>query len=320
MRRVAILLVALLSASYVQSPALAALNCTISQTNIAFGNVDILSGSAVDVTGTITITCSGVAPPSSALRFCTNIEAGPDVSGSQRRMASGVNRLLFDLYTDAARTVPWGSWATGFKTAGSQNDFNGVGGTINQTITVYARLLSNQQTAATGSYTETFSGGNSTSMRYDRNPSSGNCPIGNSTALAPSWNVTATILQNCRVSATNLNFGTVAVLNSNVDASSTLTVSCTNGTPYNVGLSAGTGAGATVSSRKMTSAGGATIAYSLYANGSRTTVWGNTVAADTVSGTGSGLAQNYTVFGRVPAQTTPAPATYSDSIVATVTY
>ena len=50
-----------------------------------------------------------------------------------------------------------------------------------------------------------------------------------------------------------------------------------------------------------------------------TIVWGDTGAA-TVSGTGNGASQSYTVFGQVPAQTTPAPAAYSDTITVTVTY
>jgi spore coat protein U-like protein len=121
------------------------------------------------------------------------------------------------------------------------------------------------------------------------------------------------------VSASTLNFGSQGVLTANVDQSSTVQVQCTNTTPYNIGLNAGTGAGATVAVRKMTS-GGATINYSLYTDNGRTTVWGNTVGTDTVSATGSGASQSYTVFGRVPAQTTPAPATYTDTITVTVTY
>ena len=74
-----------------------------------------------------------------------------------------------------------------------------------------------------------------------------------------------------------------------------------------------------MTTRKMTS-GANTINYSLYQNSSRTTVWGNTVGTNTVSGTGSGLGQALTVYGRVPPQTTPAPGTYTDTIVATVTY
>jgi spore coat protein U-like protein len=135
------------------------------------------------------------------------------------------------------------------------------------------------------------------------------------------FTVQITIVANCIInSASTLNFGGAqGVLAANVDQTSTISVQCTNTTPYNVGLNAGTGAGATVAVRKMTS-GGNTINYSLYTDAARSVVWGNTVATDTVSATGSGAAQSYTVYGRVPPQTTPAPATYTDTITVTVTY
>jgi spore coat protein U-like protein len=66
--------------------------------------------------------------------------------------------------------------------------------------------------------------------------------------------------------------------------------------------------------------GAATISYSLFSNAGRTTNWGNTVGTDTVASTGTGASQSFTVFGRVPPQTTPAPATYTDTITVTVTY
>ena len=74
-----------------------------------------------------------------------------------------------------------------------------------------------------------------------------------------------------------------------------------HGTTYNVGLNAGTGIGATVAARKMSS-GASTLVYTLYSNSTRTTVWGNTVGTDTVSCAGTGIVQNYTVYGRAPAQ------------------
>ncbi|MGB9369466.1 MAG: spore coat U domain-containing protein [Xanthobacteraceae bacterium] len=132
--------------------------------------------------------------------------------------------------------------------------------------------------------------------------------------------VQATITATCTInSASTLNFGTLGVLASNTDQTSTLQVTCTNTTPYNIGLDVGTGSGATVAVRKLTS-GGATVNYTLYSDSGRTTVWGNTVSTDTVAGTGSGSAQNYTVYGRIPAQTTPAPGNYADTITVTVTY
>jgi spore coat protein U-like protein len=135
------------------------------------------------------------------------------------------------------------------------------------------------------------------------------------------FTVQVTITASCTiVSTATLNFGgSVGVLTANVDVSTTLQVQCTNTTPYNIGLNAGIGTGATVASRLMTS-GANTITYSLYKDSGHVTVWGNTVGIDTQAATGTGAAQTYTVYGRIPPQTTPAPATYSDTITVTVTY
>ena len=134
------------------------------------------------------------------------------------------------------------------------------------------------------------------------------------------FTVQATITATCTInSAATLNFGTQGILTANVDQTSTIAVTCTNTTPYNVGLDAGTGSGATVASRKLTS-GGATLNYTLYSDSGRTTVWGNTVSTDTLAGTGNGASQSLTVYGRLFSQTTPAPGTYTDTITVTVTY
>ena len=58
----------------------------------------------------------------------------------------------------------------------------------------------------------------------------------------------------------------------------------------------------------------------LYSNSGRTVVWGNTVGTNTIAGTGNGSVHNLTVYGSVPAQTTPAAGTYTDTITVTVTY
>ena len=134
------------------------------------------------------------------------------------------------------------------------------------------------------------------------------------------FGVQVALTATCTInSAPALNFGTQGILSANVDQTSTIQVTCTNSTPYNMGLNAGTGSGATVATRKLTS-GGATVNYTLYSDSGRSTVWGNTVSTDTAAGTGNGGAQSYTVYGRIPTQTTPAPGTYTDTITVTVTY
>jgi spore coat protein U-like protein len=135
-----------------------------------------------------------------------------------------------------------------------------------------------------------------------------------------SFQVQLTIEAQCLInSASTLSFGTQGVLSANVDQTSTIQIQCTDTTPYTIGLDAGTGAGATVATRKLTG-GGSTINYSLYTNAGRTSVWGTTIGSNTVASTGTGAAQSFTVYGRIPAQTTPAPATYTDTITVTVTY
>ena len=143
----------------------------------------------------------------------------------------------------------------------------------------------------------------------------------NGTATA-TLNVTLTLQANCTISATPLNFGTNGVLASALNQQTNVAVTCTNTTPYNVGLDAGTVAGSTVASRLMagTTTGntGTTVGFELYQDAGRATVWGNTQGTNTVAGTGTGSAQSISIYGQVPAQATPQPDTYQTTVTATV--
>jgi len=144
--------------------------------------------------------------------------------------------------------------------------------------------------------------------------------VSNAATTTATFPAQITITASCTInSASTHDFGSQGVLTANVDQTSTIQVQCTNTTPYNIGLNAGTGTGATVAARKMTN-GANTVTYALYSDSGRATVWGNTVGTDTVAASGNGAAQSYTVYGRVPPQTTPAPAVYTDTITVTVTY
>ncbi|MDX3805180.1 MAG: spore coat U domain-containing protein [Bosea sp. (in: a-proteobacteria)] len=133
------------------------------------------------------------------------------------------------------------------------------------------------------------------------------------------FQVQINIQANCAViSASDLNFGNTGVLSTNIDSTSNISVQCTTSTPYTIGLNQGVNGGS-VTTRQMAGSGGL-INYSLFRDSGRTQNWGSTAGTDTVAGVGNGAAQNYTVYGRVPAQTTPAPALYTDTITVTVTY
>lgn len=129
------------------------------------------------------------------------------------------------------------------------------------------------------------------------------------------------VLQNdCIISATDLDFGTHGVLDTNIDQTSTISVTCTNTAGYNVGLNAGSATGSTIANRLVISPANDTVGYQMYRDSNRTLVWGDTVGTDTVSGTGTGAAQSLTVYGRVPPQATPAAATYTSNVIATITF
>jgi spore coat protein U-like protein len=132
--------------------------------------------------------------------------------------------------------------------------------------------------------------------------------------------VTATVLTSCLVDATSLVFGNYdAAAGTALDVNNTVTATCTTGTSYDIGLDAGTGSGATIASRKMTF-GANLLNYSLYQNVGRTTVWGDTIATDTLAATATALPTIHTVYGRVfGSQNVPAGA-YNDTINVTLTY
>ncbi|WP_234703203.1 spore coat U domain-containing protein [Sphingobium chlorophenolicum] len=133
--------------------------------------------------------------------------------------------------------------------------------------------------------------------------------------------VSATVLNVCLVSATNMAFGTYDPTSSvPTDATSSVSVTCTPGTLFNVGLNAGATGGATVTTRQMLK-GASPLNYSLYSNAGRTTNWGNTSGSDTVSQTSAGITpMAFTVYGRIPAQQSAASGNYTDTITVTVSY
>lgn len=134
------------------------------------------------------------------------------------------------------------------------------------------------------------------------------------------FTVTATVLPACTVVGGNtLAFGIVSPGNQ-ADGSVSVTATCTVGTPYTLSLNAGAGAGATMTQRQMTS-GSDTLVYGLYRDAARTQPWGDgTGGSSTVSSTGTGLAQAFTVYGRVPSSANAAVGVYLDTVTVTATY
>lgn len=132
--------------------------------------------------------------------------------------------------------------------------------------------------------------------------------------------VSLTVVGTCAVAATPMVFGpSSSSINAPVDAEATLEVVCTAGTPWDVTLDAGTGAGANHASRKLTNAAdNSTVDYSLFTDAGRTNVWDE--SGGQVTGVGDGSAQDIPVYGQVFAPQTASQGDYTDTIVVTLTF
>jgi len=131
------------------------------------------------------------------------------------------------------------------------------------------------------------------------------------------FTVSATVLSICTVAALPLNFGNYdPTSGSALDGTTTVTATCTLSLPYTIGLD--NGVNASGSQRRMALLT-AFLNYELYKDASRTQRWGNS-GAELASGTGNGLAQNLTVYGRVAGGQAVAAGAYVDVITVTITF
>jgi spore coat protein U-like protein len=300
-------------------------SCSFSANNMNFGAVDILSGTPVNSTSTIGVNCSGgLLDLGKRLLICPDIGAGSGgaSSAAARQMLNGTSSLNYQLYSDTGRSVVWGSSTWSYPSRAPVYAFtmallNGslIGATGN--MTVYGAALGTPSTAAPGSYTSSFTS-TSTSFYYSYS-SATTCTAPSGTIGTASFSVNASVAANCLVSVQNVDFGTQGVLSTNVDATGSVTATCTSGTTYTISLNGGT-TNAAPTARKMTK-GAETVTYGLYKDTNRSQPWGDAnTPGSTVAGTGTGSAQLLTVYGRVPPQTTPSPGVYTDTVVVTLTY
>lgn len=130
---------------------------------------------------------------------------------------------------------------------------------------------------------------------------------------------------SCTITSTAITFATYDPLSSTALASTgTLTFSCTSGASGGATgiISLSTGSSGTYTTRTMKS-GSNILNYNLYTTVADTTVWGNgTAGTATVTAhvTGNNSPVNATVYALIPAKQNVIAGSYSDSIVATVTF
>lgn len=317
--------------------------CTAAATTMAFGNISNTAAAATPSTMGITITCStsGLTVLADVrVRLCVGIGSGSAstaVLPLRRMLNPSGDALAFQLYTDAARQVPWGLLQGGSPPAQDvQLGYAAplLGGSATATTTVYGSVPANQ-ILASGSYSSAFNAGNVT-LTYAYNEvlvGTPTMPASCSAAAATNrksatnsfpFSATATVLPQCgSYLVTDMEFGTVTGrIAAPIDQTAQLTLTCARRTAFNVALD--NGLHALGSTRRMRHATNATafIPYELYRDSARQQRWGSTLNSDVVAGTGTGVAQQVSIYGRTPAGSgaLPVAGNYADRITVTITY
>lgn len=231
----------------------------------------------------LTVNCSR---NSSDYQISLDAGRGIGATTADRRLTGpGAAVLRYGLFQDAARAQVWGD-QVGVDTV------SGQGHVSTRVFTIYPRIAAGQYVVP-GTYTDVISSATRT------------------------FNVVAVVQAACLISATSMAFGSYS--GDAVDATSRLLVTCTKSTPYYVSLGSGLHPG----SGGFPNAGNAAgdlLGYGLFQDAARMTRWGPTLHVDGLGGTGSGVTQSLSVYGRIPAGQSPPPGDYSDLVIATVIY
>ncbi len=301
-----------------QPVAAASLNCRFDIDNLLFGDINVLTGAGVSTTGNVRIRCRG--NPNQWVTICPNIGSGTgNPTGHDPRQmdkwGSSTAKLDFNIFWPTSSAI-WGSFLWPYPPTPPvfHIQLNGSGRkTVNRPMP--ATVFGGQYAAVPGTYISRFSNSHIAFQYQAGTHAQCNAPAG---TRRPRFRVRAKVVKACEVSATDLDFGTVGNLSNPVDATATITVRCTNTTPYKVRINGGHTGTTNPANRKMSN-GGHDITYGIYRDAARTQGWGRWNSND-VNATGTGYPQTFTAYGRVPPQPTPPPGTYIDTLVVSVVF
>ena len=278
-----------------------AINCTwdIVPTNINFGNYSAFSVSPVTGTSAFQFTCT---PPATATLMLSRGASATYNPRIMTRTTAPALTMNYNLFMDAANTIIWGDGTSGtqFLTFPSTPGNKTYAGTIYGTIPAGLDV-------GPGNFTDTIQAtlnwGSGLDQRF--------------------FTVNATVLSECTVSTSSVNFGAYDPVSANavtpLDSTGTVNVYCTIGTLATVSLDLGTHSSGTT--RRMLAGVANFLNYEIYRDSARSVVW-NSVNTDSGTSTSKLTPINggFVAYGRIPAAQDVTIGSYSDTLLVTVNY
>jgi spore coat protein U-like protein len=159
-----VLLLLIVIAGTSRAPAQETATCTPSAPTINFGAYDVLAGAVLNGTGSFTVTCTRTNSPNNGqITIAYTAKLLDIVTARQLIPPSGPDRLAYQLYTDAARTQPWGDGTAGWFTITGSFRVRGNGSATDAAKNFYGAITPGGQDVSAASpppgpttYSQTF--------------------------------------------------------------------------------------------------------------------------------------------------------------------
>ncbi|WP_032115610.1 spore coat U domain-containing protein [Candidatus Arsenophonus nilaparvatae] len=314
--------ITLLLTGLINSPVWAA--CSATMQNASFGTQTsfVINSTVQSTSANLVVTCGAVlASLLTTDTISAKFNSASSSSGTQAAMKNTANTDLEPINmckaSNCATTTPIGSTIN----YSSTELLNLLGGNV-FTIPIYFKTVTGQNLSA-GTYNVTLN----LTINWNicgllgigsicLNPQVG------STTLSPV--VSLIVTNDCStITAPNINFGSAPLISSFPNVSQTISITCTKGSLYNVGIDNGQHA---VNSVRNMANGSNLISYDIYQGNTTTTRWGSsgsqlwssanstTISADQLTRTYNYLAQILT------GQNTPTSGNYTDQLTVSVTF
>lgn len=301
---------------------------------VNFGTITPANANIQSISGTLNYSCTNSGDTAGYVSVCLAVDGGEynntavDARYMQRAGSTTNNRLNFTM------TLPGGTlWSTRGKTGSEFNSGSlsiGANSPITGSVPISISMKIGNTNATQGSYTNNFGNGNHTALTFLTSTTSPapNCNAGgvDQQSIRFPFIVQAAVLPDCTITATSdVNLGARSASDTNITGnnSSAITVQCTNGGSYYIGLKPSNNSqdGAGV----MSGTGGnlEKVPYQLRSTaGMNGEIWGNTATTTKGNGVadfGTGSPKTQTVYVTVP-RADFKPDSYSDTVTIKVSY
>ena len=294
--------------------------CTPTETGGALGSVSsqrVASGPAVTTSGVFSVTCASTVL--SLLAGTPSLKATLQASLTNLTLKNGSDSIPYQIFSNTGYSTSYGGGAVVVSLNGSTLLSLLNSGSTTTTVPIYISTTPGANVPA-GTYTDTIAVTWVLANICEGGVNIAGLCLGtlNNLTATRTMNISMTVTNDCTITAPAVNFGSAPLLGGFGTVSQNLSLLCTKGMSYTVGMSTGSNP---ANGRRRMATGGQRLEYDIFK--ADTTVWGPSgTARANGPAVADGVSQQILPYtARIyQDQTAPAAGSYSDSVVVDVSF